>query len=681
MNINALLIGINFYLPNKLPNGLYYKSLAGCVQDVTRVEKFLCNSLGVQEQRLIKLTSSHGDGQVPLEPQSQWPTYANIVAAFGKLESMAEPGDQIYIHYSGHGGRSLTTPEFREIKGMDGIDEVLVPMDLGDSEGRYLRDTDLHYLLMRLVDKKCFVTLVLDSCHAGGASRSRLLDVGENDAVVRGIGAIDDTARPSHSLVASPQQLLETWITCRQPDAARSVTSGSGWLLEPKGYVLLAACRANEYANEYPFEGEEKNGALSYWLLDTLKQITPRFTYKMLHDRVLAKVHGQFPDQTPQLQGEGNRIVFGCEELPVQSAVTVIGREGADRVILNAGQAHGIEQGAKFSVFALYETDFRNKEAQIATVEVAEVGATSSTARVLNSADGSEIEPGCQAVLSDVGRRQLRRRVRLARLDEYQEAFKEVEEVVASTSSGFLQLVTNGERADYLITVHNGQFVICDPGGFEIENLKPEIYIAEPGAAIELVKRLVHLAKYFHVRTLHNDGFQSFGEGVECELIGSHDESSAEMLTIRDGETAVLRVRNNSEAVLNITVLDLQPDWGISQVYPSRAGAFESLDPGKEIKLPLRMRLPHRYTRGTDVLKVFATKGTTSFRWFELPPLEPLEKRRSNALQDLLSAIGSEESITRQVEVLANPALEWTVQQLELDIRAVETTAKQFAVV
>ena len=43
MNIHALLIGINYYLPNRLSNGLYYKSLAGCVQDVTRVEQFLRN--------------------------------------------------------------------------------------------------------------------------------------------------------------------------------------------------------------------------------------------------------------------------------------------------------------------------------------------------------------------------------------------------------------------------------------------------------------------------------------------------------------------------------------------------------------------------------------------------------------------------------------------------------------
>mgnify|MGYP001547264349 FL=1 len=80
----------------------------------------------------------------------------------------------------------------------------------------------------------------------------------------------------------------------------------SGWLLEPQGYTLLAACRANESAYEYPFNGHEKIGVLTYWLLDTLRQAGPNTSYKMVHDRILAKVHGQFEQQTPMLQGAGH---------------------------------------------------------------------------------------------------------------------------------------------------------------------------------------------------------------------------------------------------------------------------------------------------------------------------------------------------------------------------------------
>ena len=161
---HALLIGINHYLPNRLPNGLYYKSLFGCVPDVNLVEAFLRRDLHLPNENITRLTSSTPDaGDEPPEPRSQWPTYENIVNAFKRLTEVAQPGDQVFIHYSGHGGRAVTTDQFKDIKGQSGIDEVVVPMDLGDSEGRYLRDTELHFLLQNMVQKKLYVTLVLDS--------------------------------------------------------------------------------------------------------------------------------------------------------------------------------------------------------------------------------------------------------------------------------------------------------------------------------------------------------------------------------------------------------------------------------------------------------------------------------------------------------------------------------------
>src|SRR5262245_35665688 len=99
-NFYALLIGINYYLPNKLPSGLYYKSLRGCVQDVVRVENFLRERLSVPAENILKLTSSAGEQDLPAEPPVQWPTYANIVGAFGALTTLAQRGDQVFIHYS-----------------------------------------------------------------------------------------------------------------------------------------------------------------------------------------------------------------------------------------------------------------------------------------------------------------------------------------------------------------------------------------------------------------------------------------------------------------------------------------------------------------------------------------------------------------------------------------------------
>jgi hypothetical protein len=35
-----------------------------------------------------------------------------------------------------------------------------------------------------------------------------------------------------------------------------------------------------------------------------------------------------------------------------------------------------------------------------------------------------------------------------------------------------------------------------------------------------------------------------------------------------------------------VTALDMQPDWGISQIFPTGAAAFEPLNPQQEVMIP-----------------------------------------------------------------------------------------------
>jgi hypothetical protein len=694
----ALLIGINCYLPNKLSNGLYYKSLNGCVRDVLRLEDFLRTRLDVPGEQIIKLTSSNSETGKPLEPPAQWPTYENIVKAFRQLEELSQPGDQVYIHYSGHGGRTHTTPAFHHVKGAKGIDEVLVPMDLGDSEGRYLRDTELQYLLKRMVDRGLIVTIVLDSCHAGGATRRPKPILNPELHDVRGVGEIDHTPRLCESLVAPPDQLVKTWQELKGK-SIRAAEADSGWLQEPQGYVLLAACRANEYANERVYEGTEKSGAMSYWLIDSLKQLGPGFTYEMLHRRVLGKVHADYSEQTPQLQGEGDRIVFGTEKAPLQEAVTVINTDSNGTLILNAGQAHGVRRGSKFSIYTLYATDLTRIDDRIAIVEVTDSGAVNSTAKVLTTFGTQTVQSGCAAVLFDPGAIRLRRRVRLETNGEIPEAMfsdarRNVEQQLALRGDSFVSLAGADEPADYRVTItEKGVFVICDPAGDRIPNLRPEIRVADQDATTRLVDRLVHLAKYANIRALDNNSSQSllarallveFADApVNFELgdqIKPAPVPAGQILTLNSGEWCFLRIKNLHSEALNITVFDLQPDWGITQIYPTGSSAFELVDPGNELVLPLHMTLPPDYESGTDIIKIFATLETTSFRWFELPALDRQEEFRgvpATSLEEFLSCFSAETSASRHAFVPVWVNAEWTTHQLEVEIRR-PSRARQF---
>jgi len=68
----ALLIGIDFYLPNELPSGIYYPHLDGCVRDIRHVEEFLKHKLD-PVPTIFKLTSSYTGKSKPPEAKTSWP--------------------------------------------------------------------------------------------------------------------------------------------------------------------------------------------------------------------------------------------------------------------------------------------------------------------------------------------------------------------------------------------------------------------------------------------------------------------------------------------------------------------------------------------------------------------------------------------------------------------------------
>jgi caspase domain-containing protein len=612
-----------------------------------------------------------------------------MVAAFHKVTQLTQAGDQVYIHYSGHGGRTKPTL-LPELKGKDAFDESLVPTDIGNPEARYLRDIEMAQLLKTMVDKGLIVTVVLDSCHSGGATR------GVSGDRVRGVSTIDTTKRPQESLVASRETLAETWRQLPKGET-RGVKLGSGWLPEVKDYVLLAACRATESAYEHCFDQSGNHGVLTYWFLDSLKQLSPGLTYKQLHDRILAKVHSEFVLQTPQLQGDAARTVFSIEHMQPVYAVNVMQVDPAQqRLLLNVGQVHAVRKGAQFMVYPPDATDFTQISQRQALVELSELGATDSWATLVTSFRPEPIQQGAQAVLIDPGSARLQRTARVAYQSDLPatipqaQALKQVEQAILQHGKGFITLAEPGGTTDYQVAITKiGTYEIWDPVGKAIANVRPALSIEKSGAAEQVAQRLVHLTRYRNILQLMNADIISPLKGkLIVELAGVQAEydpqdppqpqpfrDAGNTPVLNPGEWTFLRVKNASPQVLNITVLDLGPDWSVTQLYPSHT--FSMLfDPGQEEVLPLQASLPEGYSDATDILKVFATIGDTNFRWLELPALDqPAISRGTrgmprNALEQLLSMFATEKPpmSTRQVNLAEHPTGEWTTEQVEVHV-------------
>ena len=355
-------------------------------------------------------------------------------------------------------------------------------------------------------------------------------------------------------------------------------------------------------------------------------------------------------------------------------------------------------------------TDFTQVKKRLAIVEITKLGASDSWAEIRERFDHQKIEQGSQAVLVDLGSISLIKKIVLKEQDNdivpswfnQKEAFEKIKLAIPNFGKGFIVLAEDNDdkqKIDYQVGVNSkGEFEIWDSAGVIIQNLNPALKISESTGAVRTVQRLVHLAKYNNVQQLDNHDSQSPltrklsvelfelqpdyepGDKPELQQLLPSEGSKGNANSFKEGQYLALRISNNSSQVLNVTALDLQPDWGIAQVYPSSSDTyFMPMDPGKFEIIPLKTGLPQGYMEGRDVIKVFATVGPTNFRWLELPSLdqptisragtENLMITDNNPLEELMAKMADDIPKTRNVDTVSSASYEWTASQIEIEIK------------
>ncbi|KAI3719167.1 hypothetical protein L6452_20061 [Arctium lappa] len=99
------------------------------------------------------------------------PTGRNIRKALADLVRSAEPGDFLFVHYSGHGTR---LPAESGDDDDTGYDECIVPCDMN-----LITDDDFREIVDQ-VPHGCRITIVSDSCHSGGLIDEAKEQIGES---------------------------------------------------------------------------------------------------------------------------------------------------------------------------------------------------------------------------------------------------------------------------------------------------------------------------------------------------------------------------------------------------------------------------------------------------------------------------------------------------------------------
>ena len=270
--IYALLVGIDNYPPE-------VNSLAGCVNDIRRIEQLL-------QQRVSGLD----DRFDPLVLTDAAATRQAVIDGFRVHLGQAGQDDVAIFYYSGHGSQQTSPLEFRHLE-PDLLDETLVCYD-SRSGGWDLADKELAQLIADVAENGSHVVVILDCCNSGTGTRNLAIPA-EGVRIRR--APTDHRPRPLESFIVNREQ-------ARAYQPASRGGGQSGWYSLPVGrHVVFSACSAEEEAKELSLGGEQR-GAFSYYLMDTLQRTGPALSYRDLFKRVNAQVRLCVSAQSPQME-------------------------------------------------------------------------------------------------------------------------------------------------------------------------------------------------------------------------------------------------------------------------------------------------------------------------------------------------------------------------------------------
>lgn len=145
----ALLIGCNY--PGTK------SALRGCINDAHSWKNLLMELYGFGELDMVMLTDEAST------PSTKRPTLANIRSSMAWLAAGAQPGDILFLQFSGHG----TQRKCRSGQEADGFDEALCPTDY--AQAGLLIDNEIYDIVVQPLQSGVKLTIILDCCHSGTA--------------------------------------------------------------------------------------------------------------------------------------------------------------------------------------------------------------------------------------------------------------------------------------------------------------------------------------------------------------------------------------------------------------------------------------------------------------------------------------------------------------------------------
>lgn len=274
----AVLIGINKYDPSLDAN------LNGCVNDVEAMYDILVNTYNFPPDNIRMVTDFRATGD----------------EIFSRIEWLIDhtiPGDELVLHYSGHGSQ-VRDRDGDELA--DELDEIICPTDL-DWDYPFT-DDDIAHLFKQKVDGVS-LTFICDSCHSGSISKELKMSAAPTTTVL--------SPRPRY--IKPPVDILYRGVDRDLPVNTFGAVNKEVGPIDQK-HVLLSGCRDDQTSADAYIDGKWQ-GALTASLIKAIKN-NPYRDWASIHAEVISILNVGGYSQRPQLSGNADLVkgknVFGA---------------------------------------------------------------------------------------------------------------------------------------------------------------------------------------------------------------------------------------------------------------------------------------------------------------------------------------------------------------------------------
>ncbi|GAA6620337.1 caspase domain-containing protein [Scytonema sp. NUACC26] len=476
-NIYALIVGIDEYVSPVPP-------LSGCVNDIMAIKEYLEGRVSQDGYKLHLRTLLNQDA-----------TRQAIVEGFQQHLCQASSEDVAFFCYAGHGSQEQAPEEFWVLE-PDRLNETLVCYDSRTPKSWDLADKELAKLIALVAAKNPHITIIMDCCHSGSGTRDTY---GE---AVR-LAPIDRRKRPLDSFIVSLKEAEEL------SSASRSLEGNpTGWNF-PKGkYIFLAACQDRETAKEYNGSGQQR-GAFSYFLVDTLKKANGGLSYRDLFKRVNALVRAKVTSQSPQIEAT---VLSDLDQPFLRNAIaqrqpyfTVYCDNDRDWVI-DGGAVHGIPHpsGSETTLLALFHFDTPNVQLTQLSVAIGEAQVVEVMPQLskveISGIENLDCELTFKAVVTS-----LPLPPKGVAIEGEQAGVELARNTLLATGgqnqpSLYVKEVTTPETAEFKLLARDGKYLIVRSA--DDRPLVAEIHSYTNATALQVIKRLEHIAKWMNIAEL-----------------------------------------------------------------------------------------------------------------------------------------------------------------------------------